>query len=322
MDIKWGMIGAGDVTEIKSGPAFSKIEGSELIAVMRRNEAKVIDYAKRHGINRWYTDAASIFHDREINAVYIATPPNMHLTYAQRALESGKMVYVEKPMVLHLEEAKQLEQWVNKYQGKLVVAHYRRAMPYFEQVAHLIKTGAIGQPRMASLATAKRHVAQTEVKGEQYNWRLDPTVSGGGLFHDLAPHQIDFMIQLFGVPIAYKGLSDNNIPAQKVAGQILFEQNLLFNGTWCFDAETEQDSCVVYGTEGNISFSFFDNSPIKLYNSKDEKNFDFPLLPHVQQPMIEKVIRYFRGEGENPCSVQDGIINIKILDTFTSAIGE
>src|SRR4051812_47809361 len=96
--IKWGIIGCGDVTEIKSGPAFNKINNSELVAVMRRNADKAADYARRHGVPKWYSDAQELINDPGINAIYIATPPQSHEAYTVQSLQAGKPVYVEKPM--------------------------------------------------------------------------------------------------------------------------------------------------------------------------------------------------------------------------------
>src|SRR5688572_8260720 len=99
MDIvRWGIIGCGDVTEVKSGPALQKVSGSELVAVMRRTGAKAKDYAERHGVGKWTDDADEIIHDPNINAVYIATLPDSHAEYTKRAAAAKKPVYVEKPM--------------------------------------------------------------------------------------------------------------------------------------------------------------------------------------------------------------------------------
>ena len=70
--INWGIIGCGDVTELKSGPAFNKVKNSELVAVMRRDAAKAKDYASRHRVSKWYADASKLINDPDINAIYIA----------------------------------------------------------------------------------------------------------------------------------------------------------------------------------------------------------------------------------------------------------
>ena len=87
--INWGIIGCGDVTEVKSGPAFNKVPGSKLVAVMRRDAAKAADYAKRHNVPRWYNDAEALINDAEVNAIYIATPPSSHAAYALAAIKAG-----------------------------------------------------------------------------------------------------------------------------------------------------------------------------------------------------------------------------------------
>src|SRR5215207_2284977 len=96
--IRWGIIGCGDVTEVKSGPGFQKAEGSALVAVMRRTRGAAEDYARRHGVPRWYDDADRLIGDPEVDAVYVATPPSSHMEYAVRVAAAGKPVYVEKPM--------------------------------------------------------------------------------------------------------------------------------------------------------------------------------------------------------------------------------
>ena len=96
--ILWGIIGCGEVTERKSGPAFDEVEGSHVVAVMSRNEHNARSYAERNHIAKWYTDAQELIDDPDINAVYVASPPSTHATYAIMAMKAGKPVYVEKPL--------------------------------------------------------------------------------------------------------------------------------------------------------------------------------------------------------------------------------
>ena len=95
-EISWGFIGCGEVTEKKSGPAFNEVEGSHVHAVMSRTEDKARSYAERHRIRKWYTDPNELICDPDVNAVYIATPPSSHATFAIMAMRAGKPVYVEK----------------------------------------------------------------------------------------------------------------------------------------------------------------------------------------------------------------------------------
>ncbi|MGZ8518157.1 MAG: Gfo/Idh/MocA family protein, partial [Chitinophagaceae bacterium] len=162
--ISWGIIGCGDVTEVKSGPAFNKVKNSELVAVMRRDAAKAEDYAQRHHVPKWYTSANSLINDPDINAVYIATPPSSHEEYTIAALQAGKPVYVEKPMTVNASSAENMMKKGTEMNGKLVVAHYRRAQPLFQKIKDLLAEKVIGEIRFARLACYKKSLSPEELK--------------------------------------------------------------------------------------------------------------------------------------------------------------
>ena len=318
--IHWGIIGCGDVTEVKSGPAFNKVPGSKLVAVMRRNAAKAEDYARRHSVEKWYSSATELINDAEVNAIYVATPPLQHEEYTIAALRAGKPVYVEKPMAVDADAAARMQTAAAETGNKLSVAHYRRQQPLFLKIKSLLKEGAIGEPRLVNLQCFQPHrhpmITQTEDA-----WRYDPAVSGGGLFFDLAPHQLDLMLYFFGVPKKASGLSINSAnlyPADDTtAGQVLFEKGILFNGAWCFTVEEKKDRCEIIGSEGTLEFSIFDQQPLLLKKENSEVSFSFDPLPHVQQPMIEKVTAYFLGDAENPCPAEEGVAVMKLMEAFT-----
>lgn len=143
--INWGFIGCGEVTEKKSGPAFNEVEGSRVIAVMSRTEKRARSYAGRHHVPKWYTDAQEIINDPDINAVYVATPPSSHATYAIMAMHAGKPVYVEKPLASSYDECARINR-VSELTGvPCYVAYYRRYLPYFQRVKKIITDGVIGK---------------------------------------------------------------------------------------------------------------------------------------------------------------------------------
>ena len=321
--INWGIIGCGDVTEVKSGPAFNKVKNSALVAVMRRDAAKVKDYAGRHNVPKWYTDASSLINDPDINAIYVATPPSSHEEYTIAALKAGKPVYVEKPMSMTAVEAENMTKMVTEKNGKIVVAHYRRAQPLFKKIKSLLEEKAIGDVRFARLAFYKKSLTPSELSIEKIAWRVDPALAGGGLFHDLAPHQLDILYHLFGEVDKAFGFATNQAGLYKaddiVTGSILFKSGVQFSGIWCFNvSESDQeDSCEIVGDKGKIIFSFFEQQPVKLIINGKTEIFSFDALKHVQQPMIEQVVNYFRGEGTNPCSAEDGVAVMRLIDQFT-----
>jgi predicted dehydrogenase len=315
--INWGIIGCGDVTEIKSGPAFNKVPNSKLIAVMRRNAEKAKDYAQRHAVEKWYRNADELINDPDVNAIYVATPPLSHEEYAIKAIQAGKPVYLEKPMTINAASAKRVEQ-VSKEAGvKMVIAHYRRQQPLFLKIRELLDQKYIGDVRLVEMKIFQPHqsgmIAQTET-----NWRIDPSVSGGGLFYELAPHQLDLMMYFFGRAKKVSGISFNASDYYNAddtaSGQILFESNVLFNGAWCFTSYERNDRCEIVGSKGRIAFSVFDHNPLIIEREGEQTAIEFDKLQHVQQPMIQKTVEYFLGQSPNPCSATEGVEVMRMMD--------
>jgi predicted dehydrogenase len=319
--INWGIIGCGDVTEIKSGPAFNKVPNSKLVAVMRRNADKAADYAKRHNVPKWYSNADKLINDPEVNAIYIATPPSSHEQYALAAIAAGKSVYVEKPMALNYGAAKNITDAAADKNVKLVVAHYRREWPLFKKLKALIDTNAIGDVHLMRLALYKTTFTKEQLTNESLAWRVDPAIAGGGIFHDLAPHQLDILYTLFGQAKQITGLalnqSGNYAADDMVTGNILFENGIVFSGAWCFNAHEQSDRCEIIGNKGKLSFSFFDGGGIELFTNNTTTVFDFDALQHVQQPMIEGTVQYFLGQATNPCPGEDGAEVMHWIDLIT-----
>jgi predicted dehydrogenase len=321
--INWGIIGCGDVTEVKSGPAFNKVKNSSLVAVMRRDAEKAKDYARRHIVPKWYSDANTLINDPSVNAIYIATPPSSHEEYTMAALQAGKPVYVEKPMSVSFASATNMMNAASERNIKLSVAHYRREQPLFKKIKQLLADKAIGDIRFARLDYYRRSLSKEELSIPKSAWRVDSAIAGGGLFHDLAPHQLDLMNYFFGEVEKAFGFATNQAGLYNaddiVAGSILYKTGVLFNGMWCFNvAEDEaKDYCEIIGSEGKISFPIFEHKKITLTKNMKTEIISFEPLLHVQQPLIEKVVEYFLDKGPNPCSAQDGAKAMQLIDSFT-----
>lgn len=169
--IRWGFIGCGIVTEQKSGPAFGKVEDSEVVAVMRRDAAKAQDYAERHGIGRWYSDAQQLIDDPAVNAIYVATPPSTHAQYAIAAMRAGKPVYVEKPMAASYDECAEMIRVSEETGVPCFVAYYRRTLPYFQRVKQLIDDGMLGDISTVQIRFAIPPYA-TDYNRDTLPWRV------------------------------------------------------------------------------------------------------------------------------------------------------
>lgn len=320
--VNWGIIGCGDVTEVKSGPAFSNVPHSRLVAVMRRDTEKAADYAKRHQIPTWYDDADALINDPAVNAIYVATPPDTHAEYAIRAMQAGKPVYVEKPMALNADECAAMNQVSRETGVPLFVAFYRRALPYFLKVKELIDQRVIGEIRYVRVQL-NWQPDEREVS-TQPNWRVSPAVSGGGLFHDYASHQFDFLEYALGPVKTASGIARNQARLYSaddiVVATFEFESGVLGAGSWCYTVNKGQriEETQLIGSKGKITFSFFENFIIKVETDAGLDEYTIPFPEHVQQPLIELIVNELRGGAKSPSTGDTGARSSAILDWITA----
>jgi predicted dehydrogenase len=315
--ICWGIIGCGNVTEVKSGPAFNKVEHSSLMAVSRRDEEKLADYVKRHQVPMSFTNALDLIHSDHINAIYIATPPDVREAYAIEAMQLGKPVYLEKPMALNLAACKRLKAASEKLGIKLSVAHYRRNLPLFMEVKNILEQGDIGAIKEVQITMFKK---TDKAAKDPSNWRVDPSIAGGGYFYDLAPHQIDLVFYFFGKPKSFSGTSTNKAGLYKaedfVQGTIELENGIVCKGLWDFSINGEEkDEFLIIGEKGTIRFPVF-GLFIEVESNGQVKTIPFEAPKHNQQNHIQAVVNYFLDKGENPCSAEDAILSMEVMESF------
>jgi len=300
--IKWGIIGCGMVTELKSGPAFSKVADSQLVAVMRRNAALAEDYASRHNVQKFYTNANDLINDPEINAVYIATPPVSHAEYAIKVLEAGKPVYIEKPMALNYKECLKINETAEKFKLPVFVAYYRRTLPGFMKIKDLIEAGEIGKPRFVNFQIFN-YPSEDEVAG-RLPWRVIPEISGAGHFFDLASHQLDYLDYLFGPVLKVSSMvlnQANNYNAEDfVSASFLFRDNIVGSGIWSFSSslEANRDNFEIVGEKGIIKTSTFTYEPIVLVNGNGRQEFINERPENIQFYLIEQIVKALLGKGK------------------------
>jgi len=311
--IKWGIIGCGDVTEKKSGPALQKAEGSELVAVMRRDAVKAEDYAQRHGVNKWYADAQQLIDDPEVQAIYIATPPSSHKQYTLDAAAAGKPVLVEKPMALTTQDCEEMIGACQQNNVPLFVAYYRRSLPRFVKMRELIQYGAIGTPR----AVAIRHFMKEGAMPGQA-WKIDPTVNGGGFFVDMQAHALDWIDYTLGPVKEVLGVATNQsnsyVAEDAVSLSMLLENKVIVSGIYAYATAHTEESVTVYGNEGSVSMGFFQSSPVKWRHAGGEEVFDLPDPPHVHQPLVQSIVDELLGKGSSPSTGETALRTTEVIN--------
>lgn len=323
--VNWGIIGCGNVTELKSGPAFNKVEGSRLVAVMRRDAHKLKDFARRHEVPKWYSDADQLIKDPEINAVYVSTPPSSHAEYSIAAMEAGKVAYVEKPMAAGWHDCIRMNEISKRTGIPLYIAYYRRALPYFIKVRELILNGTIGKLLFVKVDL---HVPPREedLHAAELPWRVIPEISGGGYFYDLACHQMDLFIWFFGKVKNIQGKKLNRAglyqPEDLVFAELEFETDLPLTGSWCFVADKSHHTDIIriYGTEGTLEFSTFRFTPIRLLTTDSTSEYLPPNPENIQFYFIRNMVEELRGLRNKTCNGEDAAHTNYIMDKILGKI--
>lgn len=300
--IRWGIIGCGNVTEVKSGPAYQKTADFELLAVMRRDRNKAQDYAQRHGVKKFYSDAQSLINDPEIDAVYIATPPDSHKDYALMVAAAGKPCCIEKPLAPSHADCCAIVAAFAEKKLPLFVAYYRRSLPRFEKVKQLIENGTIGEVRHISWQL-QRAINAWDKSGE-YNWRTDKAIARGGYFDDLASHGLDLFAFYFGDYETVQGFATNQqglySAFDAVTANWAHKNGITGSGFWNFGCSENADCAEIFGSQGKIIFSVFDEKPIRIVTVNNEETLQIENPHHVQMPHVENLRNALLHNDQHP----------------------
>ena len=295
--IRWGIVGCGDVTEVKSGPGFQKADGSALVAVMRRDGEKARDYARRHGVANAYDRAEDLIQDPEVDAVYIATPPSSHCELALRVAAAGKPCLVEKPMALNHAECQRMIAAFQSPRVPLWVAYYRRALPRFLIVRDRLRQQAIGRVTSVHVQVTAPLVTGADAT----NWRVDPATSGAGIFFDLASHCFDLLDFLIGPITRVSGQAINTAGAYRAEDVTVaafeFDQGVVGTGVWNFNAPAKSDTITFIGSEGELTTPVFSDTAVVVTRGSAKIVEEVRNPPHVHQPLIQTIVNELGGNG-------------------------
>lgn len=312
-DLRWGIIGCGDVTEVKSGPALARVDGSTVQAVMRRTAHLAEDYAERHGVPRWSTNADDLLVAEDIDAIYIATHPNTHLEYALKAIAAGKPVLVEKPMAMNADECRRM---LNASRGASVplwVAYYRRSLPRFHRVKEILESGVLGEIRAVQCQRTSPH--------RNGAWQLNEELVRGGWFVDAACHTLDILDWLLGPLSAASGLrmvSDGvTMHPSTVAAQFLTAGGQVpGNGVWVWDSEVDTDVTTIIGTAGTVQFCVSAPRPIVLTIAGSRETIEVPDPPHVHSGLVADIVDELRGGPPAPSTGESALRTAEVIDAI------
>lgn len=316
--IRWGIIGCGDVTEAKSGPAYQQTAGFELAAVMARTPGKAADYAKRHKVPRFFTNAQALINDPQIDAVYIATPPNSHMEYALQVAAAGKICSIEKPLALNYPQCVEVESAFKKAKVAVFVAYYRRCLPVFKQIKKWIDTGEIGKVCHIDWQYSRPPSALDLSK--QKNWRTEYSIAPGGYFDDIACHGLDLLTYLCG---NVKQVSGNAVNQQglysaydAMSASLLFENDATGTGSWNFSSFSKHDKVTIVGDQGQLTFSVFTEQAGILENAQGSQTFEMTKPSPIQHDYVKAMADFLFLGTPHPSDATSAAHTSWIMDNI------
>jgi 1,5-anhydro-D-fructose reductase (1,5-anhydro-D-mannitol-forming) len=320
--IRWGILGCGDVTEIKSGPAFQKTDGFKVEAVMRRDGDKAADYAKRHGITKYYNDADDLINDPEVDAIYIATPPDTHKYYGLKVALAGKICCIEKPLSPSYQDSLALYDTFKEKNIPLFVAYYRRSLPRFLQIKTWLDSDKIGEVRHIRWHLSKPTTKQD--LSDNYNWRTDATIATAGYFDDLASHGLDLFVFLLGNIKEASGMTLNQqglySAKDAVSASWLHESGITGSGGWNFGSYMREDLVEIYGSNGKITFSVFEDKPLLLRNDEGETTLFIEHPENIQLHHVQQMHESLTSDSKHPSNGKTATHTSWVMDKIVGNI--
>ena len=285
--LRWGLIGAGDIARKRIAPALRDLPNGEFVSVSRSRSELAESFAAEFGARKWFADWREQILDDEIDAVYLATPVNVHAEQTIVAAEAGKHVLCEKPMALAVKDCDDMIAACKANNVKLGIAYYRRLYPAVIRAKQIIDSGEIGKVSFAQIIAFEYFDPAPD---HPRRWFVEKEKSGGGPMIDFGCHRIEVFTNLFGSVRRLQSLISNDVLGREVedTASALFQFE---NGTCAALTVTHasiepQDTLDIYGTSGSIHIPSLNLGQLRITSSGSERHEALPPTANFHEPLI------------------------------------
>ncbi len=314
--INWGLIGFGNVVKNNLNGLPFNTENSKIYAFHQRNFNEAIKNKEKYNIDKFYSNVLDLLSDKNVNVVYICTPPGSHLEYAKLCCDYNKPAYIEKPFARNYIEVCQIIEYFKTKNVPLWVAHYKRTLPKFVQVKNIIDSNAIGKIINITY-TCERPF---NVSLLNHKWLYNLELSGGGRFFDIAPHFIDLLVFFFGKFELVYSIVSNHCSYHNTEDIVSFNfktlSNVIGTANFNFISNRRFDLMTIYGTEGNLTFSIEGGGNLTMVAKNETKTYSFsePLI--YEKNMVNAINAELLDNDFNNsiCHGSDAIEVYRIID--------
>ncbi len=312
--IRWGVIGAGNVFEYKSGQALYRTPNSELVAVMRRDAAKAQDVAARHGAKRWYTEAEALVADPEVNAIYIASPHYLHPEHVALAARAHKPVLCEKPMGVNTAEACACVEACQAHGVSLTVAYYRRFWPIVQAMQKFLQEGAIGR-----VVQARGQLSDWFTGDGERAWLTSRAKSGGDALANAGAHWVDLIRFLLGAVAEVTALCSSKFSGfetdDTVVAAMKMQNDALVSLTSTRQSPASTNELDLFGTEGRLFASPVSEGRLVLHRRGHEPEMlNYPRTGVVHSQLIEELVPRLLDGRPSPIPGEEAVAAWRVME--------
>jgi predicted dehydrogenase len=287
--LRWGLIGAGDISRKRIAPALRDLLNCDFISVSRFQSVLAEEFAREFGAKKWFANWRELIADKDIEAVYLATPVYLHAEQTMAAAEAGKHVLCEKPMALNVKECDEMIAACKANNVKLGIAYYRRFYPVIGRIKRIIESGKIGKVSIVQI-NAFEYFEPNERNSR--SWLIEKVKSGGGPLMDFGCHRLEVLTHLFGKIKVKKSIVSNDIFNREVEDTatvlMQFEKGVKATLTVTHTAFEPQDTLDIFGTKGSIHVRVLNKGELKLRIGNDEFIEQYPPHLNYHLPLIEE----------------------------------
>lgn len=303
--LHWGIIGANPSAALWC-EALQSLTDTQVLAVASKDKSAASTFARRFGLKHSYNDAQQLTDDARIDAILVATPASTHATFAMMAMRAGKPVCVLPPLTRTYEDCLRLNRISQETNLPCFVAFYRRTLPIINKVKELIEHNIVGtllniqMNVMAPVASNLADINATNIR------KLGLESDNNDMFSLVAPQQLDIIQEIFGIIVKAHGyenvLPNTGMQDRSIAACLRFSSGLVGSAAWsfCQSATDLNDFVEVFGTDGTLKFSVYDEKPIILQTPHREEIIDVDCLANPYQLFLQQMSDHIRGL--NHCS--------------------
>lgn len=259
--LRIGIIGAGRIANRHVEAYLELSDKVEIAGIADVDIGRTREKAKKWGVPFFSCNYSDVIKTKNVDAVDICVPPNLHLPVAKEACQCKKHIFIEKPIARTVQEADEIIQAAQRANVRLMVGHNFLFNPLVEKVKSIIEADIVGEIRLVKALSLGWYLFQKD------DFRLSPERSGGGTFIDTGSHFVYLARELVGeiqsVASIVGNLSREEMRGEDIAfvllrfqsgalGEITISYSTILPG-WRFGAPIGWDQRFdIYGTKGAI----------------------------------------------------------------------